>query len=586
MISREIRWLWTQAKPIRLLLLGQLAAVLATSLLVLVDPLILKWLIDDVLPWHKREMLLVAAAAYTACYALIFALGGLGQFLDGYISQRVMLGIRLKVLRHLQSLSADFYVTVPIGDTLHRMEQDVEQLRELSGGTLAALLRILVTTSLTLVILLLLSWKLTLVILPLLPLAIALRKWGHPRLKAASDRVATAGSARLAYLQDHLSSMTQVQLLRREAGERRRFARLGRNVLRNVVQRRGIELTVENGTGFTMMLGTAVVLGFGGTQVLNGTMSIGGLVAFYTYLSRVFGPAQSVIGLYSALQRTQASIRRIIAVLEIKATIQDPPHPEKLDGQGPLDVELTGIHFSYGTQPVLDGLSLHIEKGSKVAIVGFTGSGKTTVGRLLARLYDPQSGQVTIGGVPVGHLRLKELRRHVALVTQEPILFDGTIRENLLLADPAAPEKRLWEVLQLTQMAATIRDFPDRLETQVGVRGQKLSGGQKQRLAIARALLQKPRILILDEATSGLDGITERLLLDALGPLTSQMTILLIAHRLSAIRWADRILVLESGSLLADGPHSELHKKCSLYQQLCERQKLHEGEESPSEPAP
>ncbi len=579
MIPRELRWLWRQARPMRPLLLAQLSAVLVTSLLILVDPLILKWLIDDVLPWHKQGMLLVAAGAFAGCYAFFFAFSGLGLYLDTYVGQRVMLGIRLSLLRHLHTLSTDYFVTTPQGDTLHRLEQDVEQLRELSGSTLASLLRIAVTTTLTLLILALLSWKLTLLVLPLVPAAVLLRRWGYPHLKDASDAVAAGSAARVAFLQDHLGAMSQVQLLRREAGERRRFGRVARTAVESVVRRRGLELLVEHSSGFAMMLGMAIVLGFGGLQVLKGTMTIGGLVAFYTYLSRVFGPVQSVVSLYSAMQRTQANIRRLMAVFELKPTIKDPPRPASLPGRGPLRVAFEQVRFAYGAEPVLDELALSVDAGGRVALVGFTGSGKTTVGRLLVRLYDAQSGRVALDGVPVRDLRLRQLRRDVALVPQESILFDVSIGDNLRFADPRAGEDRLWEALRIAQLETTVRELPEGLDAPVGVRGQKLSGGERQRLAIARAILQRPRLLILDEATAALDGITEQRLLGALDGLTSEMTILLIAHRLSAIRWADRILVLDGGRLVDGGAHEELHLRCSLYRELCEKQLRVRGDE-------
>jgi len=560
------------------LLSAHLSAVLFGSLLSLLDPLIIKWLIDEVLPWHRGDMLVVVTSIFITTYLFWFGFNSLAMLLDSYLNQRLMLSLRMKLLRHIQKLSAEFFVRTPTGDLLHRLEQDVDQLRELGGGTLASLVRISVATSLTMVILLFLSWRLTLVVLPLVPLMMVLRSVALPRLRRASDQVASSTARRVSFLQDHLTAILEVQLLRREAGERHRFFMLSRKSLGEFLRRRTLELFAENSTNMTMMVATGIVLGYGGKQVLDGALTIGGLMAFYTYLSRVFGPAQTLVTLYSALQRSGASIRRLMALTEVKPAIKDPRRPRRLADCGPIEVQIEDVAFGYGPQCVLDGLSMTVHPGEAVALVGFTGSGKSTIGRLLTRLYDAKKGRVMLDGVPVADLRLRDLRKRVAFVSQEPVLFDGTLRDNLCAAN-FHDEERLWEVLRIAQLERTIHDLPDGLDTPVGVRGQTLSGGQKQRLAIARAILQQPRLLILDEATAGLDGITEHALLRSLGRLTSQMTILLIAHRLSAIRWAERVLVLDAGRLVDQGRHEELIFRSLLYREICEKQ-LH-SDDSP-----
>lgn len=570
-LSPELRWLWRKVRPLRPLLVAQLSAVLATSLLALIDPLIIKWLIDDVLPWQKESLLAVVAGVFVAVYFFRFGFGSLGMLVDAYLGERLTLQIRLHLLRHLQRLSRDFFVSAPPGDVLHRLEQDVTQLRELGGRTLAAVVQIVVSTGLTLVILALLSWRLTLLVLPLVPLVLWLRKMGYPRLRKASDEVSANGAARVTFFQDLLHTVPQVQLLRREAGENRRFLGIARRGVHHAVRRRGYELLLEHSTSMSMMVATALVLGFGGSQVMAGTMTVGGLVAFYTYLSRIFGPAQNLVTLYSAVQRAQASIRRLMGLLEVRPTIVDPPTPMPLPDRGPLEVRIEDVRFGYEGSRVLDGLSLVLQPGSKSAIVGVTGGGKSTVTRLLVRLHDPDAGRVLLNGVPARLVSLRRLRRQVAVVLQEPLVFDATVRENLLFGCRDAGEERLWEVLRIAQLDTTVADWPQGLDTPVGVKGQKLSGGQKQRLAIARAILQRPRLLILDEATSGLDAVTERNLLRALDPLRGEMTILVVAHRLSAIRWADRILLLEGGRVADEGSHEDLRQRSARYRELCHK---------------
>jgi ABC-type multidrug transport system fused ATPase/permease subunit len=562
-----------QARPYRSLYLARLSTVVIGSLVVLLDPLLLKWLIDDILPWRKMAMLAVAAGGFFAAYACQFGFNFLGFVLDTYITGRILFDIRLKLLRHLQRLSPSYFVKASTGDLLHRLEQDVDQIQELGGNLIASLLRIAVVTSSTLAILAFLSWRLTLCIVPLMPLMIFLKKYGQPRLRAASDRTQQANAQRVAFFQDQLTAMPQIQLLNRAAGERRRFASIARRALDALLRRRGTELGLTFATNMTCILGTAIVLGLGGYQVLVGSLSIGGLVAFYSYLSRIFGPLESVVTLYSGLQRAEASTHRILEILAVKPAIVDPPRPVRLARSGPLGVDLTGVTFAYkDDQPVLAGLDLSIHSGERVALVGLSGCGKSTVARLITRLYDPQRGSVEIDGTDVRDLELRALRRLVSLVPQDPMLFSVSLRENLLYGNPRASEGDLRRAVRMAQLDDVIDDLPNGWGELVGTRGDRLSGGQRQRVAVARAVLQDPRLLILDEATSALDGLTERRLLKALDAFARDRTTILIAHRLSAILWADRILLLDAGRVLDEGTHADLYRRCGLYRDLCEKQ--------------
>lgn len=573
LVSKEIRWLFRQARPYAGLYLVRLSLVVIASLVFLLDPLLIKWLIDEVIPWRKEEMLIFVAVGFFLVYVFQIGFNSLGFVLDSYTSQRLMFGVRLRLLRHLQKLHPGYYLKTPTGDILHRLEQDVEQIQEMGGNALAALLRIVVMSALTLAIMSFLSWRLTLLILPLIPLMVLVRRFVYPRLRDASDRTQQAQAGRLAFFQEHLVTMPHVQLLGRAAGERRRFAKVGRRALDATVGRRATELFLSFATNLSFILANALVLGFGGAQVMNGTLSVGGLVAFYSYLSRIFGPLEMVVTLYSSLQRSSASIRRILQVLESKPAITDPPRPASLPRTGPLEVALEGVCFSYQEeQRVINHLGLTIRPGEKVALVGRSGCGKSTIARLLTRMYDPEQGSIELDGADLRDLRLRDLRSRVALVHQDPVLFDVSLKENLLYADPRASDGDLRKMLKMAQLDETVRELPGGWEERVGPRGDRLSGGQRQRVAIARAILQNPRLLILDEATSALDGLTERRLLKALDAFLRERTTVLIAHRLSAILWADRIVLLDGGRVADQGSHSELYLRSDLYRQLCERE--------------
>lgn len=572
--TREVSFLLKQAKPYRGLYSARLAAVLIASIVFLLDPLLIKWLIDDVIPWRKETMLPFVAIGFFCVFFFQLGFNALGFLLDAYTTQRVMFGIRLKLLRHLQRLQSGFFLDTPAGDTLHRIEQDVDQLQDLGGNSIASLLRILVMSTLTLAIMLALSWRLTLVILPLIPLMIIVRRYIYPRLRTASDRAQQANASRVAFFQDQLVAMPQIQLLNRGGGERRRFVRVGRGAMRAALDRRNTELLLGFATNMTFILGNAVVLGYGGSQVLAGKLSVGGLVAFYSYMSRIFGPLEAVVMLYSNLQRASASIRRILDLIEVEPKVKDPARPAKLPRSGPIAVELRSVRFRYKDDlpPVLDGIDLVIRPGEKVALVGVSGCGKSTVARLLTRMYDLDRGNIELDGVDLRDLLLKDLRTRVSLVPQDPILFDVSLKENLLYARPNAHDGELRQVLRMAQLEDTVEEALAGWDEKVGSRGERLSGGQRQRVAIARAVLQRPRLLILDEATSALDGMTERRLLKALEEFVADCTTVLIAHRLSAILWADRIVLLDKGRIVDQGSHADLHRRCELYRHLCERQ--------------
>lgn len=579
-MKEELRWLIRQALPLRDLYLLRLSSVALVSFLALVDPLILKWLIDEVLTWRKVGMLPVVAGAFFGLFLFRFGFTSLNRLLDAYTSQRLTFNIRRKLLNHLQRLSPDFFLDRSRGELLHRLENDVEQIATLGGQTLASMLRIVVMTSLSIAIMILLDWQLALLVLPLVPVMMLTRRFGQPGLRRASERVQEAVGKRYGFLEVQLSNMIQVQLLNRQAGERRTFGRLGRRALEATVQRRLVELGLSFSYQVTITAAGAAVLGFGGYRVLQGALTVGGLVAFYSYLVRIFEPLQVVIQLYSEFMRAGVSIRRIMALFETAPKITDPPRPLPLTESKP-NIHLRDVQFAYrDAQPVLNGLNLEIRAGEKVALVGTSGGGKSTIARLLTRQYDAQAGQVLIGGVPVDQVRIRELRNKVALVPQDPVLFDTSLRENLLYADPDADEETLRKVITLAELDTVVDSLEEGWATPVGQRGEKLSGGQRQRAAIARAVLQRAPLLILDEATSALDGFTEQRLLQNLRHAVSDRTVLIIAHRLSAILWADRVVLIDEGKVLDEGPHHMLYHRCETYRQLVDEQLL------PEDPAP
>ena len=456
---------------------------------------------------------------------------------------------------------------------IHRIEQDAQQIEELGGFMLVSLTRIIVTAVFTVAIMLVLNWKLTLIVLPLVVITATTRRYGQPRLRKFSEEVQSTGADRTSLLQELLSNILQVQLLRRETAEARRFAKVARSGIDLYIRRRGLEILIGMTNIVVTVAGTAIVLGVGGYQVVAGALTIGGLVAFYTFLSRLFEPIENLTNMYTQYQRASTSIRRVQQLLGEQPSIRDAEDAQPLPRPVRGAVALRNVSFRYEQErPILRDVSLDVAPGEVLAVLGPTGSGKSTIAHLLSRLYDPQAGAVLLDGCDLRRLRLREVREAVAVVPQEPLLFNDTLRENLLLARKRATREEIDEAVRIAQLDETLARLPHGLDQPVGPRGGLLSGGERQRVAIARAILQRPQVLVLDEGTSALDGPTEQRLLAALREFGRDRTILVVAHRLAPILWADRSLFLEDGVAVAYGRHDELFDSSPRYREFLEQQ--------------
>lgn len=521
------------------------------SVLVLLDPLIVKFLIDYVIPQRRVGLLPLLAAAFFLTYASRLGADNLAAMLNFRAVQKMTFRARLSLLRHLQRLSAAYHDNRSLGDTLHRLQVDVDQVGTLSGEVVPSALRMITVFIFVMSTMLFLNYRLTLIVIPLIPIFIFVRRRFHNRLRDASDSVQEQSGKMISFLEEHLSSIVQVQLLSGEQREARRFARLSGSAVRAQVKRRSTELFFSSFLYLIIVAGMAGVLCYGGYQVMNGTLTAGGLVAFYGFTLQLFIPLYGVVDIYSKLQRAGASVRRLMEIFEADMILRDRPSALVLGANAGGAIELKDVSFSYHTdRPVLSGFSLHVNAGEKVAIAGTSGHGKSTIARLVARLYDVRSGEVFVEGMDVRDITLKSLRSSVILVPQEPVLFDLTLRENVLYGKPSACQDELDQVAELAQLNTVISRLPNGWDEPLGPHGNRLSGGERQRVALARALLQRPRILILDECTSALDAITEKLLLGGLYSYLQNVTTMIITHRPYPMQWADRVILIDRGKII------------------------------------
>jgi len=584
-VSPEIRWLGRQVLPLmRLNLLG-LLSIVAASVLTLLDPLILKWLIDSVLTKQNVGLLLLGAAGFGAAYFGQLACSYAAYVIGFVVSQKMIFRIRVALIRGLHIRSARYFENTPVGEILYRVEQDVDRVGELGGDVLPSVIRMAIVAVMVLVTMGVLNIRLTLMVAPLLPLFYFLQRHYLSALTVAAENTQKQMGVTSSFLQEHLVGMLQLQLLNRTGTHGRKFVRFLAAGAKLQTAQRLAEVRFSAATMSVIVLGSTLILGYGGYDVIRHRLTVGGLVAFYSYVIRLFEPMTAAVDLQSRMQRVGASIRRIFEVLDHEGfnnevlsnealgnegeSVRDGRLRQRLAREGGGRLEFREVCFSYGRdRTVLDCLSFSVARGEKVALIGTSGSGKSTIGHLATRLHEPDSGSVLIDGMDLRNLGQHNLRSVVSVVPQEPILFDATMRENLLYGDPSATRRDLEQVVDLAQLHDVIAKLPRGFEEPLGPMGRKLSGGEKKRVALARAFLQRPQILILDEVTSGLDGPMVARLLDALDVFRQGRSVVLISHKPSAMSWTNRIVVLDRGKIADEGSHSELMDRCELYRWL------------------
>ena len=566
----QAKWFVCQIKPFWRAHLLTVSLIVLSSLMFLIDPLLLKWLIDRVLPKKDLRLLFLAVAGFLTIYWCRLGLSALAGLVSFRTVQKLVFQIRLTLLQKMNQLAADYHETTPVGERLYAMEQNVDQVAELGSNLVPYVLQTAFNSIFVLIAMCLLNFRLTCVVLPLMPVFLLFRRHFHARLRTAADSAQHLSSRESSFLQEHLASIIQVQLLHQEQHQTRAFLDRAKARLKAMNDRNLVEIHFRTCYMAIIAFGTIAILGFGGYQVFVGALTVGGLVAFYSYLARMFDPLNAAVEIYARLNRLRASIRRMLEIIETVPSIADTPHAIPLNFALKGCIELRNVVFSYRDGPaVLSNVSLKIAAGEKIALVGVSGSGKSTITKLMARLYDPNRGAVYIDGIDVRKMRLEYLRTNVCYLMQDAILFDGTIKENLLLGNPSASDIDLHRAIDIADLGRIVGQLPKGWETPVGPRGNALSGGERQRLALARALLQNPSLLLLDESTSALDGQSEQRVFEQLCRHFRNETSVFISHRISALRWVDQIVVLDQGRIEEQGTHEQLLRKGGVYAQLC-----------------
>lgn len=550
-----------------------LAMLLAVSALEIVGPLIVRYAIDQQIAKGRTDRLGLLVAAYLGTLSTIFALRYAQTVLMTYVGQRAMMDMRLQLFAHLQRMAIAFFDRNPVGRLVTRLTNDIATLeRVLSQGVVETLSSLLMVSAIV-VVLAILDWRLALVMyLFLPPLILAVRYFAFTQREGYREQ--RRWLARInAYLNENISGMAVVQLFNRQRENLRRFDDRNRGLLDANLRVLGWYAIFEPTVVLFGAVTTGAILWYGGGRVVQDALSLGTLVAFVQYMQRFYWPIRDLSDRYTTLQQAMASSERIFGVLDEPEEVVDPPSPVHLNRvRG--EIEFRNVWFAYeGDNWVLQDVSFTIAPGEKVAIVGATGAGKSTLMSLLSRFYDVQRGAILVDGVPITDVPQRELRRHVGIVLQDPFLFTDTVQENIRLRDTTVSPERVRAAARLVGADAFIMRMRNGYDTLLAERGANLSTGQKQLLALARVAAFDPEIvLVMDEATASIDPETEAFIQRSIERVTAGRTSIIIAHRLNTIRHVDRIIVLHRGRVAETGTHAELLARRGVYYRLYELQ--------------
>ncbi|MCK9898470.1 ABC transporter [Parafrankia colletiae] len=577
------------ARPHRRWLFLFLGTSVAGAVLAVATPVLAGRVVTAIVDGDRPRTVVVLAVLIAAIAVVEGALGILNRWLSASIGEGLILDLRRSVFDHVQRMPVAFFTRTRTGALVSRLNNDVIGAQRAFSDTLSGVVGNLVSLLLTVVVMVSLSWQITLLALLLLPVFVLPARRMGSRLAQLELEAANHNAAMGSRMTERFSApgATLVKLFGRPAEESAQFARRARRVRDIGVRTAMLQWIFVTALTLVSSLALALVYGLGGYRALHGDLEPGAVVALALLLTRLYAPLTALANARVEVMSALVSFERVFEILDLKPLIVERPGARPVP-DGPVSLEFDQVTFAYpaadavslasleevavlderGGDEVLHEVSLRAEPGQMVALVGSSGAGKSTIAQLIPRLYDVGAGAVRLSGVDVRDLTADSLRGTVGMVTQDDHLFHDTVRANLALARPDATDDELWEALRGARLADLVEQLPDGLDTVVGERGYRLSGGERQRLTIARLLLARPRVVILDEATAHLDSTSEALVQEALGAALAGRTSVVIAHRLSTVRSADVILVIEGGRIVERGSHTDLLAAGGRYAEL------------------
>lgn len=545
-------------------------------------PLLIKYAIDGVINNHalttdeKVHHLTIAIGIALFIFVIVRPpIEFIRQYLAQWTSNKILYDIRKKLYNHLQALSARFYANNQVGQVISRVINDVEQTKDFILTGLMNIWLDCITIIIALSIMFFLDVKLTLAALFIFPFYILTVYVFFGRLRKLTRERSQALAEVQGFLHERVQGISVVKSFAIEDNEAKNFDKKNTNFLT-----RALKHTRWNAYSFAAIntvtdIGPIIVIGVGAYLAISGSITVGTLAAFVGYLELLFGPLRRLVASFTTLTQSFASMNRVFQLIDEDYDIKNGVGAQSIEiKQGRIDIDHVSFQYNDNEAPILKDINLSIEKGETVAFVGMSGGGKSTLINLIPRFYDVTSGQILIDGHNIKDFLTGSLRNQIGLVQQDNILFSDTVKENILLGRPTATDEEVVEAAKMANAHDFIMNLPQGYDTEVGERGVKLSGGQKQRLSIARIFLNNPPILILDEATSALDLESESIIQEALDVLSKDRTTLIVAHRLSTITHADKIVVIENGHIVETGTHRELIAKQGAYEHLYSIQNL------------
>jgi len=560
-------------RPYRSLALMTMACAGLTTVLELIPPWLTKVVIDEVIQKQRADLLPWIIAGLIVTYGMRNIFGSLRIRFNNTLEQKVVYDLRDQVFSALQRLSISYYENRSTGEIMSRVNNDTEHVERIFIDGLESMLTASLTLIGIMIMLFLLNWKLALLSLLPIPLLVLSASTFTKRMHRYYHDIRRSSADLNAYLQDAISGIRETIGFNQQSSERTRFNVLSHDYSQSNLNAMYLWSLYSPSMMFVGSLGTVLILWFGAHEVLSGSLTLGELVMFLGYLALFYVPINQIHSVNHLLQHALAASDRVFEVLDTAPEVQDRPGVSAPAARLHGAVRFEQVGFFYRPDvPVLTDITLDIKPGERIALVGPSGAGKSTLLKLLMRFYDVKSGALLIDGHDVRDLPLAFLRHHIGLVQQEPFLFNGTVRDNIAYGDPTADQGRIEEAARAARAYEFIAELPEGYETWIGERGVKLSVGQKQRVSIARVLLKNPPIVIFDEATSNVDTETELKMREALSTLMEGRTTFTIAHRLSTLQDADRIVVVDRGRILEEGSHGALLSRGGLYTVLYEAQ--------------
>lgn len=578
MIKRYLEFV----KPYKWLILGTIIVGIIKFGIPLLIPLLIKYVIDDVINngamtvqdkmYHLTIAMLIAAFIFVIVRPPIEFLR---QYMAQWTSNKILYDIRKKLYHHLQALSSRFYANNKAGEVISRVINDVEQTKDFIMTGLMNIWLDCITIIIAMAVMFFLDIQLTIAAIIILPFYILTVYFFFGRLRALTRQRSQKLAETQGFLHERVNGMSVIKSFAIEDNEAKNFDVRNRNFLNKAFKHTRWNAYSFSAINTVTDIGPLIVIGYGAFLAINGSLTVGTLAAFVSYLEQLYGPLRRLVSSFTTLTQSFASMDRVFQLFDEPYDIQNRNDAKPIQiKEGHIEFKDVAFRYNKDEQNVLNGINLEVKHGQTVAFVGMSGGGKSTLISLIPRFYDVTKGEILIDDHDIQSFEISSLRRQIGMVQQDNILFSDTVKENILLGRPNATFEEVVEAAKMANAHDFITSLPNGYDTEVGERGVKLSGGQKQRLSIARIFLNNPPVLILDEATSALDLESEAIIQDALETLSNDRTTLIVAHRLSTITHADKIVVVENGEIVEEGNHQQLMQQQGAYYRLYNIQNL------------